>query len=40
MKLYDTTEIRDVEIVRDCSIAMMDPSTKGIQVKVIEELTS
>ncbi|KAK5121539.1 hypothetical protein LTR85_005372 [Meristemomyces frigidus] len=38
LRLYDTVESRDVEIVRDFSIAGMDPSSRGIRVKVVEEL--
>ncbi|KAK5135280.1 hypothetical protein LTR08_005383 [Meristemomyces frigidus] len=40
LSLHDTIESRDIEIVRDFSIAGMDPSSKGIRIKVVEELTS
>ena len=40
MILYDSTESRDIRIVRDFSIAGMDPSSTGIRTKVVEELIS
>lgn len=40
MRLYETTESRNVKIVRDLSIAMMEPRSKGIRVKIVQEHTS
>lgn len=37
-RLHDTTEARDVAVVRDCSIGMMDETSQGIRVQVVDEI--
>jgi cytochrome P450 len=37
LELVDTIYERDVKIVRDCFIGEVDPKTKGVKIRVVEE---